>query len=64
MRVRSGWLLQGFGMLCLIGDFRPVVSAGKFVGALVHLPSADDVEGDVDLALQSSAKVVGGSSVA
>lgn len=44
-------------------DFRPIVCFGEFISALVGLPPADDVEGNVDLALQPSCEVVGGASV-
>ena len=47
-----------------VRDFRPIVLFGEFISALVGLPPADDVVGNVDLALQSSCEVVGGASVA
>lgn len=51
-------------MVSEVRDFRPIVCSGEFISALVGLPPADDVEGNVDLALQSSCEVVGGASVA
>ena len=45
-------------------DFRPIVSFGEFVRALVRLPPSDDVEGNVDLSLQPSGEIVCGASVA
>lgn len=50
-------------MVSEVRDFRPIVCSGEFISALVSLPPADDVEGNVDLALQPSCEVVGGASV-
>lgn len=61
-------LVRGLGeFIIMVGDvrdFRPIVCFGEFISALVGLPPADDVEGNVDLALQSSCEIVCGASVA
>lgn len=60
-------LVRGLGKFVImvgeVRDFRPIVCFGEFISALVGLPPADDVEGNVDLALQPSCEVVSGASV-
>ena len=47
-----------------VRDCRPLVCFGEFISALGDLPPADDVEWNVDLALQASCEIVCGASVA